>query len=197
MLFLSAIFSGGLIVWLQPFRNIRSIKSQTVKKVRQSFSLTYNVRKLSYFTWNENNNAVKCVQRQKNWCTSYLWREFACLIIIFNAFFQTDRVLQWDWIRKRAIALTPAKKGHGKGHPFRNILIAAWVEIILILLRVCSCLSEGAVQHFTSAKMEEQQIAITTSTDRGQQRNRYTFTIYVFFFFSLHWFLLICDLLIW
>lgn len=40
-------------------------------------------------------------------------------------FFQTDRVLQWDWIRKRAITLTPAKKGHYKGHPFRNILIAA------------------------------------------------------------------------
>lgn len=30
--------------------------------------------------------------------------------------------------------------------------------------------------------MEKQQVAITKSTDRGQQRNRYTFTIYVFFF---------------
>lgn len=62
--FLSATFLGGLIVWLQPFRNIRSIKDQIVKKVRQSFSLTYIIMKLSYFTINDDNNAVKCVQQK-------------------------------------------------------------------------------------------------------------------------------------
>lgn len=36
-------------------------------------------------------------------------------------------------------------------------------------------MSENAGQHFTSAEVEDQQVAITKSTDRGQQRNRFMF----------------------